>query len=293
MGILAFFEQSLESYHKMMADPDEIQHFSERQVGIISKEIEDRRPLDYSREVALIGAMAIYGTWRGILGVCRISHGDRGGWEDLHSSFNYRAWRIRTVIASGDRVRRTKNLLLRDGFSESLAHAIVLNDHSFARWCGARIISSYQQKERAFTNDPYRTPFEPFIVQLYALWQKIPFDISRFHACDLGAYGDLVDTWLLAGEQLVPSLIKACDYHCDERGFGSYANVPYLHFPVEILATLVIRKRCGLFVPSFSHPLMETPFCQVPIVGTNQVDPMLDGAVKKIRECHPEIPFPW
>jgi hypothetical protein len=69
--------------------------------------------------------------------------------------------------------------------------------------------------------------------------------------------------------------------------------VPTAQVPVEILAVFVIRKSLGLPTPSFSHPLLETPFAQVPaLVGTPD-DPILAGAVEKIREAHPQIGEPW
>jgi len=276
----------------MIKDPNEKSYFDIEQRDNIAKECANHKVLDFKREIEITSAMKVQGTWCAALGTVKIADGDATGWSDLYRSFLYRSWPLRAQVASGDRAKGCKGLLLRDGFAECLGHAIVIRN-SFADWLGPRIVSNFEKKEGAFVNDPYRTHFEPFVVQLYVMGNQLPFDISRYKACNLSFYRHVIDKWCGTDDQVADAFLAACEYHCDSNGFGEYANVPYLNFPVEILAAISIRKELGLSMPEIPHPLMQTPFVRYPVQQSPADDPILEAAIKKIREAHPEIGHPW
>jgi hypothetical protein len=285
--------EALSTYETALSNPDEREHFESRQIERMTKEIGNSLVMDFPREVRLLSSMSVFSSWQGMTAVSKIARGDGSGWHHLHLCYSYRAWTIRTRVASGDRVKKTKGLLLRDGIASALGHAICMGDLAFAKWCGNRVISSFKNREGAFTNKPYGTPFEPFLFQLYAVWQGDPIDLQRFPGCDLGPYRGIAGLLKSNTEELEAALLVGCDYHCDRHGFGEYGNVPYVHFPVEILTVLVIRELLGLSVPHPEHPLLGTQFAAVPKGFAIRDDPLLLAVEAKIREAHPEIGYPW
>jgi hypothetical protein len=293
MYTITLLNKALKNYRKMIKDPDEATHFVAGQQEIISRHSRDKRVLDFVPEIELSLSLRIHGTWRGIVGSVRVADGDLDGWNDLYLCYLYRAWGLRSEVANKSRMGKIKGFLLRDGYAETLAHAIVLGDDGYADWLGNLIISSYQNKDGSFTNDPYRTHFEPFVVQLFAMKNRIEFDISRYRACNFGVYRHVIEKWSTSDEYLADAFLAACEYHCDPSGFGEYANVPYLNFPVEILAAIAVRKKLGLPVPEIPHPLLQAPLGRFPPKSSPNNDPILEGAIKKIRETHPEIGHPW
>lgn len=290
---LKLLNQAASNYRTIINDPAERNYFETHQAEVISRESRESGAMDYGREVRLLSSMAVYATWQGLVGTVKLCEGDAAGWGHLSLCFQFRAWKLRTEVASGDRVRKTKGRLLRDGYAEALGHAILWSDWAFADWCGGRVLRSFKTREGAFTNDPYGTPFEPYVFQLYSLWKGEAVDFTRFRGCGLGPYADVVKRWSSQGDDFASALRAACDYHCDPQGFGEYGNVPYIHLPVEILATLRIRNFLGFQTPLISHPILETPFAALPHKIFTPDDPLLTGAIKAIRRAHPEIGDPW
>lgn len=294
MSNLRLLDETTKAYRECVTDPGQFDYFERQQVGAILEEIKRPGVMDFKREVTLLLSMGIHSTWRGMVGSVKIAEGDRSGWGDIRLAFLYRAWDIRTKIASGDRVKKTRNISLNEGIAALHGLAIVLGDHAFANWSGERVLRSFKTKEHAFTNDSDAPPFAPFLFQLYSLWQGDTFDLSRYRGCGLGPYADIVKNWHSSdADAFRRALQTACDARADNSPLGETCIVPTAQVPVEILAVFIVRKALGLATPSFSHPLLETAFAQVPAVVDTPNDPILTGAINKIREAHPEIGEPW
>src|SRR5689334_20882845 len=99
-------------YREVLADPGSVDYFEQQQRKNIAKESARREPTEYKHEVTLRLAMSIHSTWQGMKGVVRIADGDAGGWRDIRLAFHYRAWALRTSIASADRAGGPKNFSL-------------------------------------------------------------------------------------------------------------------------------------------------------------------------------------
>jgi hypothetical protein len=292
MSDLRLLRVTTKAYRKCVQDPSEVEYFERQQRRVISDEAGRPGVMDFKREVPLLLSMGIYSTWRGMVGSVKIADGDSNGWSDIR--LLYRAWEVRTKIASGDRAGKIRDFSLNDGIAGTHGLAIVLGDYAFAHWIGERVLRSFKTKERAFTNDLEAPPFAPFLFQLHSLWQKENFELSRYRGCGLGPYADIVKNWHSTDAEAVRSaLTTACDARVDNSPLGETCIVPTGQVPVEILAVFIIRKALGLATPSFSHPLLKTPFAQVPAAVDTPHDPILAGAVEKIREAHPEIGEPW
>lgn len=294
MSDLRLLHETTKTYRKCTQDPSQVDYFEQQQLREISDAIKRPGVMDFKREVPLLTSMGIYGTWRGMVGSVKIADGDASGWGDIRLAFLYRAWDVRTKIASGDRVKKLRNNSLNYGIAATHGLAIVLGDHAYANWIGERVLRSFKTKEHAFTNDSDAPPFAPFLFQLHSLWRGEKFDLSRYRGCGLGPYADIVKHWDGADpDALRGALQAACDARADNSTLGETCIVPTGQVPVEILAVFIIRKSLGLPTPAFSHPLLETPFAQVPPEIAMPDDPILAGAIRKIREAHPEIGDPW
>ena len=294
MSDLRLLHKITKVYRKSLLDPSEADYFERKQLRAISEESNRPGVMDFKREVTLLLSMGIYSTWRGMVGSVKIADGDPGGWGDIRLAFLYRAWDVRTKIASGDRAGKIRDFSLNYGIAATHGLAIVLGDQAYANWIGERVLRSFKTKERAFTNDSDAPPFAPFLFQLHSLWQGEKFDLSRYRGCGLGPYADIVKHWHSTDADAFRNALQtACDARADNSPLGETCIVPTAQVPVEILAVFIVRKALGLPTPSFSHPLLETPFAQVPAVVDTPTDPILTAAINKIREAHPEIGEPW
>ncbi len=294
MSKLRLLEAITGGYRERLADLAQRDYFERQQVRAMLEE--SRRPgvMDHKREVSLLLSMGIHGTWRGMAGSVRVADGDPGGWADIRAAFLYRAWDVRTKIASGDRAGRTRNISLNEGIAATHGLAMVLGDHAFADWSGERVLRGFKNKEQAFTNGPEAPPFAPFLFQLYALRRGDKFDLSRCKGCGLGPYAGIIKNWHSADAGAFRDALRAaCDARADNSTLGEACVVPTAQVPVEILAVFIVRKALGLETPPFTHPLLETPFARAPAAVDTPDDPVLAGAVAKIREAHPEIGVPW
>ncbi|HMF19859.1 MAG TPA: hypothetical protein VKE98_21820, partial [Gemmataceae bacterium] len=291
MSNLRLLDRITKEYRKCLRDPD---YFECKQLRAISEESKRPGVMDFKREVPLLTSMGIYSTWRGMVGSVKIADGDPSGWGDIRMAFLYRAWDVRTKIASGDRAGKIRDFSLNYGIAGTHGLAIVLGDQAYANWIGERVLRSFKTKERAFTNDLDAPPFAPFLFQLHSLWQGEKFDLSRYRGCGLGPYADIVKHWHSTDADAFRNALQtACDARADNSPLGETCIVPTTQVPVEILAVFIVRKSLGLPTPPFSHPLLETPFAQVPAVVDTPTDPILTAAINKIREAHPEIGEPW
>src|SRR5262245_2495349 len=115
MSELSLLDEITKAYRQSLQDPGQADYFQRKQLGLISEEARRPGAMDFKREVALLTSMGIYSTWRGMAGSVKIADGDVSGWDDIRLAFLYRAWDVRTKIASGDRAGKIRGFSLNHG----------------------------------------------------------------------------------------------------------------------------------------------------------------------------------
>jgi hypothetical protein len=108
---------------------------------------------------------------------------------------------------------------------------------------------------------------------------------------DLGVYQPVLDHWDDA-DALAEPLAAMCDFHCRHMKFrGGYKclfdDPPFDLVPCEILAIRKLRTDAGLATPAIDHPLLSTPFAQMP---SGPID-FHDDVLERVKRLHAEY-FP-
>lgn len=251
--------------------------------SIVSKAIHDKIQLGtgpYLNMQCLSG-------WYGMLAVNRLLKGDTNGWGDLQLSFLYRAWPTRFVLArqtaglSKAKLQVHEHLL---GF----AHALAIRDDSFADIQGPTLLESLRGGNERYQGWKNRA-FEIFIVKLYAILRKLPFEVNESFDCHLGVYQQVFDKWH-SPTSLANVLYDACEHHWQETNdadllghIGAFSWSPYGSFPVDLLAIRRVREDLGLETPEIDHPLTNTLIAHLPQIMPNIHDDILSQIVDKAR----------
>jgi hypothetical protein len=108
----------------------------------------------------------------------------------------------------------------------------------------------------------------------------------------LGPYNPIIEAW----EDPV-EVGRTLKWMCDDRVLGSKVsrawtlNVPnaWREFPVEVMTVYKVRSDLGLDTPTFSHPELVTPFCEIPKDVPRLSDPLLDQAAEWAKDRYPEL----
>jgi hypothetical protein len=211
------------------------------------------------------------------------------GWGEMKRFFDYEFWSFRTEInsfrpASG-RFARTLNATLKPFHLSGLAAAF--REWDSANWLGSLIIES----RCGFPLGSWTTRrsfLRNYICELLA--RSMERDDYRD---DLGAYVGIFASWD-EPQGLAQAIMGMCDYHVerietgdpDER--GEFRSNPHDIFPSEILALYRVREKLGLETPWVQHPLLETPFAQVPEKITYEPDPLVVQAMDLVTKLLPE-----
>jgi hypothetical protein len=236
------------------------------------------------------------GSVEGIKGVVGIWQGEADGWEVLQTGFAYLSWNVRICIGLFRRGR------LKAGWSfthlnfaaRCLAHAIATKEDVFAEWCGRMLLHNFTTGEGLYNG--WSSPFEPFMLHLFARWKKLPPPHSALPCPPLGVYQELLNAW--DNEQgFAAAVIKACDYHGEhsvegQTAHAEFVRIPHNVFPAEILAVKRVRDEVGLPWPTVDHPLLNTPLARVPPSLPHIHTDLLDRVVVAVRSVLPEVSPP-
>jgi hypothetical protein len=213
----------------------------------------------------------------------------------MQRTYLFLTWSRRVELAYLDaKIGQTFTLIR--GIPLLLALAIVLRDDTFADWLGGWLIKAFVADDKRIIGWDV-TPFEPFMVKLYALWRGISVAGAKAKTAGCDVYNAIMQQW--QNSDAFPELLaNACDYHLgrispeEENDYPEFEFVPYCWFPVEILAIKRIREEQGLSTPLPDHPLMQTAMGNVPRNLPRAKDELLDSVIAKVRS---ELPIgdPW
>ncbi|MFQ3651809.1 MAG: hypothetical protein SNJ75_15905, partial [Gemmataceae bacterium] len=234
-------------------------------------------------------------TWEALVGIVAVMKEQPNAWQHIRLSFLYRAWAVRIAVAEHDSQgdAATGSLQLRDRIIECLAHSMATHEDDFSHWCGGRIVRSFQLGDNAFSHE-YGTPYEPFVILLYALWRREVVDLSARISCPLGPYQALLDAWETE-EQYLRAILDICEYHCqrctDSRGNPEpgLCSAPYHMFPADILAVRRVRRDLGLPDPNIKHKLLDTPAAHPPNTPLTIDGSLLGQIAQRVRTDYPGV----
>lgn len=199
-------------------------------------------------------------------GILDILDGNMDGWKAVKRLLQYESWYFQYNCKRHEQLPRLHQIYRSNNATLCFAHLIIHEDYELAKWYGGRL-------EKNFTNQLMGnwvdTPFEPFMVCLYHLWQSLPLMQGLPENIDLDIYQDILDYWNGPEDKFRASLVEACQYHMDriddpDSEYKEFCWSPYSLFPVEILAILKVRKLLGLSVPTVDHELMRLPTAMPP-----------------------------
>ncbi len=166
-----------------------------------------------------------------------------------------------------------------------LAMAIELRDESEASWIGDQIIEARNTLMFGYDWGGKRSDFfRCYICELYARGEGEGSFPDNFVP-----YAPIFEYWE-DPDKLAEAIRAACNYHIAQIDVedGVFENNPHDIFPAEILALYRVREKLGLETPAVSHPLLDTPFSQVPENITYEPDPLVEDAMKLAMELLPQ-----
>ena len=205
------------------------------------------------------------------------------GWQGLRCFFDYSIFCAKTHIEIANLVRASEAMRTWPPF-HLLGIALTFRDEKTTQWLGDLVIQSRESKllGRRWGSER-RDPFQSFICELHCRGVgKAGFPD------DFGPYTDVFRNWTRQAE-LADAIYSACDYHVKQiRTDGEFENNPHDIFPSEILALYRVREKLGLETPWVKHPLLETPFAQVPENITYDPDPLIVQAMELVTKLLPD-----
>ncbi len=206
------------------------------------------------------------------------------GWSELRRFFDYRTWSVRTHLQVAELVRAPEAAFPTWTPFQLLGIALALHDCDKSRWLGELLIRSRVSKliGRRWGSER-RDPFQCYICELFCRYSGTPS-----HPDDFGPYAVIYHNWERSAD-LENAISSACEYHVKQiKTDGEFENNPHDIFPSEILALYRVREKLGLETPWVNHPLLDTPFTQVPEKITYEPDPLVIQAMDLVTKLLPE-----
>lgn len=224
-----------------------------------------------------------FAVWEAVYGAVLVSEGNQVGWSHIGASVEYDGWRLRLQVGLCERDQGAP-VFVGDA-CRCLAAAIALRRDALAHWCGLRLVKSVETGDEVFLGWQH-TPFEPFLVKLYALWRGQNLDVRRPGICRLGVYQQVFDAW--DDEPAFAAAVRGiCDYHC-ARTTGSRLDHEfqwgiYDVFPGEVLALQRIRRELGMPQVTVEHPLLDNPLAHPPEEIVPVEDELMERGIGWLR----------
>ena len=170
-----------------------------------------------------------------------------------------------------------------------LGMALTFRDSETTHWLGEVVVQSRENMcfGRKWASDR-RDPFRCYICELYCRNAGKSGFPDNF-----GQYGNVFEAWQQPAE-LADAIHLICDRHVEQINMGDpdeigeFENNPYDIFPSEILALYRVREKLGLATPSVKHPLLDTPFVNVPKDITCEPEPLVVQAMDFVTKLLPE-----
>jgi hypothetical protein len=180
--------------------------------------------------------------------------------------------------------------------TETMAMAIVLGLEDEGIYQGYLTYASLRQMyqlQEAYELQHRRA--HAFMLRLFSAWQGNVDHVWPAYAYDEPVYEGILERWRdPSPAELAPWLLAACDRHTHqaqpdtEKAFFDFSSLTLV--PLEILFLFRLRQLLGLSNPVLDHPLMETPFDQLPEVQSPyKPDELMLGTLARVREDWPEF----
>lgn len=170
-----------------------------------------------------------------------------------------------------------------------LAMAMAMRQTESVRWLGDAIIEARSNTLFGYDwGDKRQDPFRNYVCELYARGAG-----SGNFSDDFGPYAGIFEHWEDLS-RLSDAIRAACDYHVEQidvkapEEIGVFENNPHDIFPAEILALYRVREWLGLTTLEVDHPLLKTPFCEVPKMITYEPDPLVEQALALAHKLLPQ-----
>lgn len=135
--------------------------------------------------------------------------------------------------------------------------------------------------------------FQSFAVEM---WRRLRPDATMTGpSAPLGVYQKILDAWTDEAH-LAEALLEAIEYHLQnttmfEDSDNAFTDVWELA-PLEIELIRKVRTAEGLSMPAIEHPLLDTPFAQIPGPPSRyrpEDDSLVQQALALTRELMPEL----
>ena len=238
-------------------------------------------------------------------GAIKVANGDPDGWGLLHIAHQYDVWQlaVRFVrfdyakVKPGQQDKAGKWWFLGNDLANAayhLAYSLLVGWDQVAELLGSRMLTCVLECNELFVDDTWTwsDSFPTFMLRLYAMsiGEEVP---SPHAAAEQGPYRPIFDHW--NDEDGLASAIEAiCAVHCDQylNEVGVFSHFPKSVIPAEVLALHQIRTQLGLTTPDIDHPLLDSPFADVPI-ATNAPDDLLKRTMTRCAELLPGVEPLW
>lgn len=238
-----------------------------------------------------------------VRGSIKLWTGESRGWADLLAFFAIEAASVATHICYLDEAiakRGGKYIDRKMGVAQlhwigmnratlMLITAAAFDRSEFGRWLGNRLKESVLRNDLLVSYPWTQATFERSWIKVFDVEQGrsvSAIDESFGREC---SFQPLLNAWS-DDEAFGGALSQCCDYHLENCRKDShvFATLPFPFFPAEIVALVKMRRGFGIPTKVPSHPLLETPFAQVP----NEL-PTLDAehlARRVVERCARDYP---
>jgi hypothetical protein len=213
-------------------------------------------------------------------GCKRVAEGDAvDGWHDIERSTYYVAMRL-PFLSPQERQSYDGRCAGR-----LLGHSALLEWWDIAQRMARIVVENAEAWPCAF--------FQSFAVEM---WRRLRNDATvTGPPTPLGVYQQILDAWT-DEEQLGEALLEGIEYHLQnttmfENSDEAFSDVWQLA-PLEIALIRKARVAEGLSMPAIEHPLLDTPFAEIPGAPSRyrpEDDPLAQQALALTRELRPEL----
>ncbi len=241
-------------------------------------------PTDFGKALTRIGQLA---AWHSRTGCVSIGNGKAvEGWQEMRRFLDHELWSLRIrcerVRLTGGGTRNTADPT-RKPF-HLLAMQMAFRDWETIAQLGKTVIESRNNIMLGHSwGSEEREAFSCYVCELYTRCAG-----TDGFPDDFGPYEGILAAWSNTA-QMADAIHALCDYHVKQiKADGEFEHNPHDIFPSEILALYRVREKLGLETPWVNHPLLDTPFTQVPEKITYEPDPLVVQAMDLVTKLLPE-----
>lgn len=207
------------------------------------------------------------GMYWGTYGDLSLVDGNPAGWQQVHRSGLLYLWVLRIESLLFRKVGDSPTLTQFPPLAScALCYAMTMVLDDWRRELA--ILLSEMSSEPDMVKREYwqERRFEPFVLRLHRIMENSG-QHAHYDGDNFGVYTDVLADWNNEDGRLAQSLVRICDYHCnnmDDTGDWDpeFDHPPFDLIPWELLAIGRIRQLAGLVTPTISHPLAKPMMMQ-------------------------------